>query len=195
MALAALLAVAVPTHFINPGGRFNGAVPRPPSNSLNRGDGSGNKRTRTSDDGAAAVAGGGGGSGGGTDGDGGGDGGGDDASYDFTRRGVYVAQVGARFERRGVMEAAHMLVDPVVNTAANGYGPPSPDTNNTAATRAPLLRAWARLYKAPGGRLVAPGCQIAMDHTPVSSMDVLTAYKREKCQPYPAVTSPRGTKP
>ena len=28
------------------------------------------------------------------------------------RRGVYVALVGARFERRGVMEAAHMLVGP-----------------------------------------------------------------------------------
>ena len=131
MALAALLAVAVPTHFINPGDRFNEAVPRP---AVNIGSDSSNgnewvRRTRgvagTSEGNAQGPL-----------------------QYDFTRRGVYVGQVGARFERRGVMEAAHMLVDPEVNTSANGYGP-SP----TGGRHKDLLRAWARAYSAPGGYL------------------------------------------
>jgi len=185
MALAALLAVAVPTHFINPGDRFNRAVPRPAvaldRTSRGRGD---HKRTKTNDNVAAAAeaaegpdgGGDGGGVAGAPPGNGGGVGDDSDRYYDFTRRGVYVALVGARFERRGVMEAAHMLLDPEINTAANGYGPPPPrppppspalttaecqslpaarnplQAHDTAGKRA-LLEAWARLYKAPEGYL------------------------------------------
>ena len=108
MALAALMGVAVPTDFINTGGRFNSAVTA-----------------------AAAES-------------------SENSHDDFTRRGVYVALVGARFERRGVMEAAHMLVDPEVNTIANGYGPPSSSSTSSSSS---MLRAWARVYKAPGGYL------------------------------------------
>ena len=51
--------------------------------------------------------------------------------------------VGARFERPGVMEWAHMVVTPTQNTEANGYGASPPPA---AAHRAALLAAWARFY-------------------------------------------------
>jgi len=59
----------------------------------------------------------------------------------FERRGVYLGQVGARFERPGLMEWQHLVVDSWQNTADNGYGAKAP-----ASPRRDLLRAWARWY-------------------------------------------------
>jgi len=41
----------------------------------------------------------------------------------FEPRGVYISQVGARFERIGRMESKHMLICRDQNSQANGYGP------------------------------------------------------------------------
>lgn len=75
-----------------------------------------------------------------------------DAAGSFERRGVYVGCVGARFEREGVMEWAHLMVTPEQNTPAKGYGPP-PEDGASAAMASPearqrrlLLRAWANFY-------------------------------------------------
>jgi len=59
----------------------------------------------------------------------------------FERRGVYLAQVGARFERPGLMEWQHLVVDKWQNTPQNGYGPSAPPSPWRE-----LLRAWARWY-------------------------------------------------
>jgi len=59
----------------------------------------------------------------------------------FERRGVYLAQVGARFERPGLMEWQHLVVDNLQNTVENGYGPAAPPSK-----RREILRAWARFY-------------------------------------------------
>ena len=91
MAISALVNVAVPTHFINRGGRFNEG-----------------KR---------------------------------DVTGEFERHGVYVACVGARFEVAGRMEWQTIMVTPMQNTAANGYGPPSPDDD---AEQAPTKMKSAR---------------------------------------------------
>ena len=99
MAISALVNVAVPTHFINRGGRFNEG-----------------KR---------------------------------DVTGEFERHGVYVACVGTRFEVAGRMEWQTIMVTPMQNTAANGYGPPSPDDDAEQATtmmKRALVRAWARVY-------------------------------------------------
>ena len=67
----------------------------------------------------------------------------------FEEEGIYVGLVGARFERRGRMEWAHMLLEPEQNVTSGGYGPDavraSGDTP-AAKERALLLRAWARFY-------------------------------------------------
>jgi len=59
----------------------------------------------------------------------------------FERRGVFVAMVGARFERRGLMEWQHLVLDPWQNTPGRGYG-----AGAHAGPRRDLLRAWARWY-------------------------------------------------
>ena len=58
----------------------------------------------------------------------------------FEEDGVYVGLVGARFERHGRMEWAHMIVTPTQNTTENGYG------SSATTERAYLLRAWAHFY-------------------------------------------------
>lgn len=60
----------------------------------------------------------------------------------FEPTGVYVGQVGARFERPHLMEWQHMMVDCEQNTAANGYGAEA----DASSERTALLRAWAKLY-------------------------------------------------
>jgi len=87
MELSALLAVSVPTHFINTGSRKNAGVAAEPGS--------------------------------------------------YAAKGVYVALVGARFERTGRMEWRHMLVTAQQNTPANGYGAGAAD---------PMLQRWAQLY-------------------------------------------------
>lgn len=99
MQLSALVAVSVPTYFINQGSRGNGAAP--------------------------AKAG------------------------TFEDHGVYVAQVGARFERHGRMEAELMVITPEQNTRRNGFGDPA----NTTSSDAPRLQMWARFYGKAGGYL------------------------------------------
>ena len=63
----------------------------------------------------------------------------------FERRGVYVGLVGARFERRRLMEWRHMMVDPAQNRTDEGYGPEA-DPNDP---RTELSRIWARFYGLP----------------------------------------------
>jgi hypothetical protein len=52
-------------------------------------------------------------------------------------QGIYIAQVGARFEERFRMEWKHMIIDPEQNTWANGYGKDNPN---------PKLKMWAKFY-------------------------------------------------
>lgn len=59
----------------------------------------------------------------------------------FIPQGVYVGLVGARFERKGLMEWQHCVISASQNTAENGYG----DAGGNSE-RAHLLRAWAKLY-------------------------------------------------
>lgn len=59
----------------------------------------------------------------------------------FERRGVYLGQVGARFERPGLMEWQHLVVDNLQNTLENGYG-----ANAPAGRGREFLRLWARWY-------------------------------------------------
>jgi hypothetical protein len=54
----------------------------------------------------------------------------------FEESGVYVGLVGARFEKEGLMEWAHIMVTPEQNQTCNGYGP---DPTG-------LLGVWARFY-------------------------------------------------
>ena len=42
----------------------------------------------------------------------------------YEKSGIYVGLVGARFERPGLMEWQHLIVEPEQNTVAKGYGPP-----------------------------------------------------------------------
>jgi len=135
IALAALVGVSVPTHFINKGGRFNlGEPDRPGTQPLCR-IVTGSRRATSaflagrriptapparSQLRSRPVS-----------------------PGTFERTGIYVGLVGARFERPGVMEWAHMVVTPTQNTEANGYGASPPPA---AAHRAALLAAWARFY-------------------------------------------------
>lgn len=61
----------------------------------------------------------------------------------YEPKGIYAAMVGARFEKPGFMDWAHMIVTPDQNTAKNGYGleadPQNPKTIE--------LRLWAEVYK------------------------------------------------
>lgn len=58
----------------------------------------------------------------------------------FPHEGVYTGAVGARFEREGVMEYAHMVLTPRQNTRENGYGP------EATGRKAEMLLLWARFY-------------------------------------------------
>jgi len=60
----------------------------------------------------------------------------------FEREGVYVGLVGARFERRGLMEWQHIMVDANQNTPEHGYG--SKADPNAPATQ--KVRMWEGLY-------------------------------------------------
>ena len=92
MALAALVGVSVPTHFINAGGRRN--------------------------DGKVAEEG------------------------TYERCGVYVGLVGARFERKNLMEWRHMIITQEQNTSDNGYGDYT-DINNV---KYQALQPWKQFY-------------------------------------------------
>lgn len=67
----------------------------------------------------------------------------------FQEEGYYVGQVGCRFERKGKMEWAHMIVTRSQNTADKGYGGAADGTNQSTQ----LLRLFAEFYEAPGGYL------------------------------------------
>lgn len=56
----------------------------------------------------------------------------------YQEAGVYVGLVGARFERPGRMEWAHMIVTPEQNTIEHGYG--------VDGQRESLLNIWSRFY-------------------------------------------------
>ena len=59
----------------------------------------------------------------------------------YEDEGVYIAAVGARFERKDQMESLHMLVDPERTTEAAGYGA----RGQATALRAQLA-PFAKLY-------------------------------------------------
>lgn len=61
----------------------------------------------------------------------------------YESKGIYVGMVGARFERPGLMEWAHMIVCPEQNTTKNGYGKLADIENPRTAE----LRIWAELYQ------------------------------------------------
>ena len=61
----------------------------------------------------------------------------------YEPKGIFVGMVGARFERPGLMEWAHMVVSPEQNTIKNGYGLLA-DPENPKTTE---LRMWAELYQ------------------------------------------------
>ena len=60
----------------------------------------------------------------------------------FITQGIYVGSVGARFERPGLMEWAHMCVTAEQNTPENGYGLSARDDHS----KTKLLRIWANFY-------------------------------------------------
>lgn len=59
----------------------------------------------------------------------------------YEERGIYVALVGARFEKPGLMEWQHMMITPEQNTVANGYGLTKP-----AVVQPTLLTFWEKFY-------------------------------------------------
>lgn len=63
-------------------------------------------------------------------------------SEDHEKTGFYVALVGARFERPGLMEHSHIVIGPKQNTAENGYG-----AAEMKSERRALLQLWAEFYK------------------------------------------------
>lgn len=56
----------------------------------------------------------------------------------FTKKGIMVGTVGARFHRAGVMEYPHIIVSKHQNTEENGYGKQSKNE---------LLKTWAKFYE------------------------------------------------
>ncbi len=64
------------------------------------------------------------------------------AKGSYENQGVLVGAVGARFEKPGLMEYAHMIITPEQNTPANGYGDPSVQ----GYVENPLLQVWAKFY-------------------------------------------------
>jgi hypothetical protein len=65
----------------------------------------------------------------------------------WEQRGVYVGQVGCRFERHRRMEWEMMVVDPEQNTAANGYGDGEVAGGDEGESRRTMLLRWAALYR------------------------------------------------
>jgi len=55
----------------------------------------------------------------------------------YEPNGVYVGQVGARFQKQGRMEYRFMMIDPEQNTKENGYGPDNTSVNGQ------FLSLWA----------------------------------------------------
>ena len=66
----------------------------------------------------------------------------------FEREGVYVACIGARLKKPGVMEWKHMIVTREQNTPNNGYGAFA--DQNSIKTK--ILNVWARFYDMPNDR-------------------------------------------
>lgn len=56
----------------------------------------------------------------------------------FQEHGIYVGLVGARFEKKDLMEWQHMIITPTQNTMQNGYG-----KNNTKNQK---LAVWSKFY-------------------------------------------------
>lgn len=54
--------------------------------------------------------------------------------------GIYIAQVGARFEERFYMEWKHIIIDPEQNTKENGYG------KDNSTQKGKYLQHWANFY-------------------------------------------------
>lgn len=69
-----------------------------------------------------------------------------DPSGNFVQSGIYVGSVGARFEKPGFMEWAHMMVTEQQNTEANGYGLDA----DLANPRTKFMRMWAKFYMEDG---------------------------------------------
>jgi hypothetical protein len=69
----------------------------------------------------------------------------------YEAKGIYVGMVGARFERPGLMEWAHMVVTLDQNTPVNGYGKDA----NPADPKTIELRLWAELYQSRLGDVYA----------------------------------------
>ena len=65
---------------------------------------------------------------------------------EYVKSGIYVGLVGARFERPGLMEWKHLIVEPHQNTIANGYGPTPAGYVAGSDINRDLLQAWARFY-------------------------------------------------
>lgn len=63
-----------------------------------------------------------------------------DITSDFEPNGIYIAQVGARFEERFYMDWKFMIIDPEQNTRENGYGKDNDNTN------AQYLKIWSKFY-------------------------------------------------
>ena len=61
--------------------------------------------------------------------------------------GVYVGQVGCRFEREHRMEWQHMVVDPVQNVSVNGYGVGPVAGGGPGSVKRAILMEWASLYR------------------------------------------------
>ncbi len=61
------------------------------------------------------------------------------AAGTYQETGVYVALVGARFERKNVMEWKHMIITPEQNTLENGYGRTKKNQNS-------VLQLWEKFY-------------------------------------------------
>ena len=99
----------------------------------------------------------------------------DASSYE--RYGVYVGQVGARFEQKRLMEARHMVVTPTQNTIANGYGPPStasvPTTTDVSPSTSASSDASIEDRDSPSSTAAAPSDANAatMPAQTVSSME------------------------
>lgn len=66
------------------------------------------------------------------------------AEGSFEPKGIYVALVGSRFEREGLMEWKHMVVTPSQNTTEKGYG--ASDIACGGCVDKAMLREWAKLY-------------------------------------------------
>lgn len=60
---------------------------------------------------------------------------------DYEKTGFYIALVGARFERPGLMEHSHIVIGPKQNTVDNGYG-----ASEIKNERRALLQLWAQFY-------------------------------------------------